>query len=97
MLYGVPAPVTAPAEHWIGPVRAQQNASGLKAPRDHRPFARQVNPFFAWITRQQRAQRKRKRNRKSRVAGIKIRRMNDHFGVLQKWIQTIAVHPRENL
>src|SRR6267378_1431222 len=93
----IPAPVAAPTEHGVGPMRAQQNAHGLKAPRDHRPLASQVDPFFARIARQQRSQRKRKRNRKSRVTGIKIRRMNHHLRILQEWIQSVAVGASENL
>ncbi len=79
---------------------AEQDTHGLKAPRDHGPLARQVDPFFARIARQQRSQRKRKgygRNRKSGIAGIKIRRMNHHLRILQQRSQAVAIGASKDL
>src|SRR6266851_1611301 len=73
---GIPAPVAAPTQNGVGPMRAEKNADRLETPRDHRPFAGEVNPFFAGIAREQRGKRKRERNGKTRIAGIKIRRVN---------------------
>ena len=88
---GIPAPVSAPAKDRVSPVRAKENARSLKAPRDHRPLTRKVNPLFTGIARQQSGQRKRERNGESRIPGIQIRRMDDHFRILQQWSQAVAV------
>src|SRR3984957_4552906 len=90
------AQIPPPAEHRVRPMRAEQNSRRLEAPRDHRPLARQVNPLLTRIPRQERAQRKRKRNRESRIPRIQIRRMNHHLGILQQRRQSIPIRPRVN-
>src|SRR5437868_6733741 len=63
----VQAPVTAPSEHRVRPMRAQHDSAGLEHPGDHRPLARQVNPLLARVACEEGTQRKRKRYRKSRI------------------------------
>ena len=87
VLNRVPRPIAAPAEHGVGPVCAQQHADALKAPCDHGPAARDVNPFFAGITAEQRGHRKRKRDRESGVAEVQHRRMNHHLRILEEGIE----------
>src|SRR6267378_2764678 len=87
----IPTPVAAPAENGVCPVRAKQNADRLEAPVDHRPFTGEVNPLFAGVAGKQGGESKRKRNGEARVAGIKIWRMDDHFRVLQKRVEAVAV------
>src|SRR2546429_7887267 len=67
----------------------------LEHPGNHRPLARQMDPLLPWVARQQRSESKRKRNRKTRITGIQIRRMNDHLRVLQQRIQSVAVGSRD--
>src|SRR5437899_7312761 len=63
IFHRVPSPVAAPAEHGIGPMRPEQNASALEAPGDHRPLARDVNPLLTRIAAQQRKWTDRKSTR----------------------------------
>ncbi len=91
----IPSPITAPAEHRVGPVSAQQNSRGLKHPRNHRPLARQMNPLLARVAGQQRAQRKSKRNREAGVSRIQVRRMDHHFRILQQGSQSVAIGARD--
>src|SRR5882672_4792737 len=76
---------------------AEKNAARLEAPRDHGPFAREVDPFLARIACQKSGQRESERNGETRVAGIKIRWMNDHFRILQERVQSVAIHADERL
>ncbi len=85
----VPSPVSAPAEHVIGPVRAQSNATGEQSPGHHRPAARDVDPFVAWVLHYQGAERKRKGNGESDVAQVEHGRMNHHL--LEQGGQSVAV------
>src|SRR5208282_4265233 len=91
----IPAPVASPTEHGVSPMRAKKNADGLEAPGDHGPFASEVNPLFAGIARQQGSQRKGKRNGKTRVSRVEIRRMDDHLRVLQERIEAVSIHADE--
>ena len=87
----VPSPVAAPSEHGVGPVRAEKNAAGEESPGDHGPAAGDVNPFFAGILHDQRAQREGEGDGESDVAEIEHGRMDDHLGILQKRIEAAAV------
>src|SRR5258707_7988029 len=68
ILHRVPPPVPPPPQHAISPMGAQKNSAGQKQPSHHRPSPRDVDPLLPRIPHHQRAQRKRKRNRKSDVA-----------------------------
>ena len=78
-------------------MRAEQNAHALEAPGDHGPAAREVNPFLAGITAEQRGERESERNREAGIAGIKDRRMDDHLRILQQRIEAIAVGAQDPL
>ena len=92
----IPRPVAAPAEHRVSPVRAEQDANALEAPRHHGPAAGDVNPLLTGVAPEQRGQPKSERNRESGVAEIEHRRMNHHLGILQQRIQAVAFgEPRQ--
>src|SRR5260221_5053898 len=76
-------------------MRSENNGDGLEAPRNHGPFTRKVNPVFTGVTREQGGERKRERNGEPRVTGIKIGWMNDHFWILQKRVQAVAIQTGE--
>ena len=87
----VPAPVTAPAEHGVGPVRAENDSHGLKGPGDHGPAASDVNPFFAGIAADKRGEGEGERHAESGVAHIKIGRMDDHLGILEERVEAATI------
>ena len=91
VLDGIPSPVAAPAEHGVGPVRAEKDAAGEESPGDHGPAAGDVNPLFAGIVHDQRAQREGEGHSESDVAEVEHGRMDDHLGILQQRIQAAAV------
>src|SRR5580704_49034 len=97
IFHRVPRPVAAPTENRVGPVGAKKNADGLKAPGDHRPAARDVNPFFAGIAAEKRGERESERNRETGVAEVKHRRMDIHLRILKKWSEAFAVGQRSHL
>src|ERR1700757_1094519 len=75
----VPAPVAAPTEDGVSPVRAKKNANGLETPGDHGPLAGKVNPLLTGIAGKESGKSKSERNSKAGVAGIEVWRMVDHF------------------
>ena len=87
----VPAPVAAPAEDRVGPVRTKKDAAGQEHPGDHGPAAGDRDPLLAGVAHHQRPERKGERHRKSDVAEIEHRRMDDHLRILQQGIETKAV------
>src|SRR5580704_3897112 len=91
VFHRVPAPVAAPSENRVSPMCTEENARSLETPGDHGPLTGKVNPLLTGIPRKQRSQGKRERNRETRVARIKIRRVNHHLRVLQKRSQAVAV------
>ena len=91
VLDGVPSPVAAPAENGVGPVGAEEDAAGEESPGDHGPAAGDVDPFFAGILHDQRAQREGEGHGGSDVAQVQHRRMDDHLGILQQGIQAAAI------
>ena len=64
---------------------------GQEHPRHHGPAAGDVDPLFAGILHDQRAQREGERHGESHVAEIQHRRMDHHLGILQQRIQSVAV------
>ena len=91
VLHRVPSPISAPAEHRVGPVRAQKNSAGQERPSHHRPAAGDVNPFLAGILHNQRRQREGKRHGNADVAEIQHGRMDHHLRILQQRIEPVAV------
>ena len=87
----VPSPVTAPAQHRIRPVRAQEDSDRQETPGHHRPAARDVNPLLTRIAHDQRAHRECEGNSESDVAQIQHGRVNHHLRILKKRIQSAAV------
>ena len=87
----VPAPVSSPSQHAVGPVRAEKDPAGEEQPGHHRPAARDVDPFLAGVAHHQRAERKRERHRKSEIPEIEHRRVDHHLGILQQRVQAEAV------
>ena len=55
VFYGIPSPVAAPAEHGVGPVRAEKDTAGKEHPGDHGPAAGDVDPLLAGVAHHQRA------------------------------------------
>ncbi len=90
----IPSPISAPTEHCVSPMRAEQNPNALEAPCNHGPAPRDVNPFLTGVSAEKRCQCKSKRNRKSGVAEVEHRRMNHHLRILQQRIQAVAVGQR---
>ena len=98
VLHRVPSPVAAPAEHVIGPRRAQHHAGALEQPRDQRPAACGENPGVARLPRDQRADGEGERHREADVAEVQHRRVDRHRRVLQQRAQAVAVrHRRDQL
>src|ERR1017187_4712550 len=91
IFHRVPSPVTAPSEDSVSPVRAEEDADGEEAPGHHGPAARNLNPFLAGILHDERAQREGEGNGEADVSQVEHRRMDDHFGILEKWIQPGAI------
>ena len=88
---GIPSPVAAPAEHGVGPVCAQEDAAGEESPGDHGPAAGDVNPFFAGIFHDERAEGEGEGDGESNIAQVEHGRVDDHLGILQQRIQAAAV------
>ena len=86
IFYRIPSPVAAPAQDRVSPVRSQENAAGEEAPGHHGPAAGDVNPFFAGILHDQRAEGKCEGNGKADVSQIQHGRMDDHLRILQQRI-----------
>src|SRR5271157_72638 len=91
IFHRVPSPVAAPSKDSVSPVRAEENADGEEAPGHHGPAARDLNPFFAGIFHDERAQREGEGNGEADVSQIQHRRMDDHLGILEKRIQSGAI------
>ncbi len=91
ILYRIPSPVAAPTEDGVGPVRAEKDADGQKAPGHHGPAAGDLNPLFAGILHDERSQREGERNGEADVSQIEHGRMDNHLGILQKRIQPGAI------
>ncbi len=72
-------------------MRAEKNADGEEAPGDHGPAAGNVNPFFARVLHDERAQREGKRYGKADVSQIEHGGVDHHLGILQERVQPIAV------
>src|SRR5579871_5931506 len=73
-------------------MRTEHDAAGQEQPRNHGPAAGNLNPLLAWITHDQSAQCESKRNRESHISEVQHWRMDHHFRILQKWVQSIAIH-----
>ena len=91
ILHRIPSPVPAPSKDSVRPVCAEENADGEEAPGHHGPAARDVDPSIAGILHDERAQREGKGNGEANVSQVQHGRMDDHLGILQKWIQSAAV------
>ena len=72
-------------------MRAEKDADGEEAPGHHGPAAGDVNPFFAGILHDERAQREGEGDGEADVSEIEHGRMDDHLGILQKRIQAGAI------
>ncbi len=94
IFHRVPAPVSAPPEHRIGPVRAEEDAAGQEEPGHHGPAAGDVNPLLARVAHHQRAEGKRERHAEAHVSQVKHRRMDHHLRILQQRIQSEAIGRR---
>src|ERR1051326_1890595 len=83
IFHRVPAPISAPAQDGISPVRAEENAAGQEHPRDHGPAASDVDPFLARVTHDERSKREGEWHRHPNVAEAEHGWMNDHLRILQ--------------
>ena len=88
---GVPAPVAAPAEDGVGPVRAEEDAAGEEEPGDHGPAAGDVDPLFAGVAHHQRAEGEGEGDGEADVAEVEHRRVDDHLGILEEGVEAEAV------
>ena len=86
----VPRPVTAPAEHFVRPSRAEHVAEREKEPGKNRPAPRRANPAVVEFARDERGGAEGERHGRADVAGVERRRMNRHPVVLQERIQVGA-------
>ena len=91
VFYRIPAPVAAPAQDGVGPVCAEKDSNRQEAPRHHGPAAGDVDPLFAGILHDERAQGEGEGDGEADVSQVKHGRMNDHLGILQQRIQAGAV------
>ena len=78
VLDGVPRPVPAPAEHLVGPPRAEDDADGEEAPREQRPASRFDQPAFPEPTRHQGGDSECEGNREADIAEVEHRRVERH-------------------
>ena len=88
---GIPSPVTAPSENGVGPVGAEEDATGEKSPGDHGPAAGDVDPFVAGILHDQRAQREGEGHRGPDITQVQHGRVDDHLGILEQGIEAAAI------
>ena len=91
VLHRVPAPVSTPPQHRVGPVRSQEDPAGQEQPRHHRPPAGDVDPLLPRVPHHQRTQRKGKRDGEAHVAEVEHRRMDHHLRILEQRVQPEAV------
>src|SRR5215469_10907176 len=70
ILHRIPSPVAAPPEDGISPMGTEEDSASKKSPGDHGPAAGNVNPFFAGILHDQRAESEGERNRETYVSEI---------------------------
>src|SRR5450631_474340 len=87
----IPSPITAPAEYGVSPVHSEEDSKCEEEPGDHCPDSRNLDPFFAGVPHHQRTQGECEWNGEADIAQIEHRRMDDHLGILEEWIQAIAV------
>ncbi len=87
----VPAPVAAPAEDRVGPVRAEKDAAGQKHPGDHGPAAGDGDPLLAGVAHHERPKREGEGNGEADIAEVEHRRMDDHLRILQQGVEAEAV------
>ena len=91
ILDGVPAPETAPAEHFVRPVRADEDARAEEAPGDERKASRRAEPAGGRRARQESPCRAGERHGEQRVAEEQNRRMNRHPRVHEQGIHARAI------
>ena len=72
----IPCPVTAPAEHDVGPYRAEPDADAEEQPAEDRIAVGTHDPFLAGIAQDERRDGVCERNGEARVAHEERRRMN---------------------
>ena len=75
----------------------EKDSASEKSPGHHGPAARDMDPFFAGILHDQRAEGECERHGKSDIAQIKHGRMDNHLGILQQRIETTSVGPERTL
>ena len=90
----VPAPVSAPAEHVIGPPRAQDVAQAKNDPGHHAVAPRQGDPLVAQSASGQRGNREREGYGPAHQARQQHRRVNAHALVVQQRIEADAIGRR---
>ena len=91
VLHGVPAPETAPAEHFVRPVSADEDARAEEAPGDERKASRRAEPAGGRRARQKSACRAGERHGEQRIAEEQDRRMNRHPRVHEQGIHARAI------
>src|SRR5690242_1438688 len=87
----IPSPIAAPAKYRVRPVSTEKNPAGQKAPGNHGPTTRNVDPFLTWILHDEGAQRKSERHRKPHISQVQHRRMNNHLGILKERIESVSI------
>ena len=90
ILYWVPRPVTAPAEHFVSPSRTEHIAQREKEPGEDCPAARRANPSVVKFSSNKSRRAEGERNRRADVAGVERGRMYRHPVVLQQRIEVGA-------
>ena len=87
----VPAPEAAPAQHFVGPIAADEDACAEESPGDEQPVARRFQPVEALFAFQQRAERIDEGHGQQRIADEDNRRMYGHPGVLQQRVKALTI------
>ena len=90
----IPRPVASPAKLFVRPDHPERQAEGQEQPAEHRPAAHRTKPRVVQVTRDERGDAERERNRHADEAGVQRRRMNRHVEVLQQGVQPLAVGRR---
>ena len=91
ILHRVPAPVAAPAQHFIGPVAANENARPQESPGYECPFPGRFQPAIILRVLPKGSCPVGKRHCQKGIANKDNGGMNGHPGVLQQWIQPYAI------
>ena len=91
----VPGPVSAPAQHFVGPPSAEHDRAGQEDPGEEEEVPQRPDEVVAEAPDQERGAGEAEGNGHPHVARVEKRRVDHHqIVILQQWIGSRTVHRR---